>query len=569
MPDTSIFLQSPSYCAKLFLCKNMPQSLESSQLFLNVSALKGQASKTAYQGVLIALTAIIIATLAISFYTTGKISVTGIMQAQQENVSLWILDSLPFIFGFWGQYASSIIAYQAGAMILDQTNELRHQTVLLEKQATYSSTHDILTNLPNRSLFYDRVEQAILSANHQNKSLSLLLLEIENYKEIYDTLGRNSSDLLIKQVSSRLQGAVQYFENVARIEGNTFSLLVNDENEDIVQIANSIQQSMQAAFIIEKLQVAVNTTTGIVHFPIHGEDVDTLIQRAGVALYMARNNKEGHAVYDPSFDQHSPHRLTLMSELRHAIRKNELTLYYQAKISIQTNTIYGAEALIRWNHPIHGFISPDEFIPMAERTRTIQEVTIWVIRQAFIDCAKWHRENKDLKVSINLSAKDLHDPELPDLIAGIQAATHIKPEWIILEITEGSIITDPEQALETIQRLHDMSYKISIDDFGTGYSSLAYLKKMPLTELKIDRSFVQDILDSENDAVIVNATIHLAHNLGLQVVAEGVENAEIMAKLKESGCDIAQGHFLNIPLSAEDFNDWMKDFQSQNPPSTH
>ncbi len=540
----------------------MNQSSEGYQLLLNVNALKGQASKTAYQGVFIAIISIIIATLLVSYYSFGEVSLSGIVKAQQENISLWILDALPFVFGFWGQYSSSIIAYQAGAMILDQTNDLRNKAVTLEQQAAYSSTHDSLTDLPNRSLFYDRVDQAILSANNQNKSLSLLLLEIENYKEIYDTLGRSISDLVIKQISSRLQGVIAHYENVARIEGNTFSLLVIDESENITTIAHSIQQSMRATFVIAKLQVAINTSIGIVYFPLHGDDVDTLIQRAGVALYMAHDNKDGLAVYNPSFDQHSPHRLTLMSELRHAIQRNELTLYYQAKVAIQSNTLYGAEALIRWNHPIHGFISPDEFIPMAERTRTIQEVTIWVIRRAFNDCKKWHDEGHDFKVSINLSAKDLHDPELPDLIAGIQAATRIKSEWFILEITEGSIMTDPELALETIQRLNGMGYKISIDDFGTGYSSLAYLKQMPLTELKIDRSFVKDILHSESDAVIVNATINLAHNLGLQVVAEGVEDKEILEKLKSYQCDIAQGYYLNRPQSVEDFNIWLKNFNN-------
>ncbi len=536
----------------------MSQSLENSELLLNINALKGQASKTAYQGVFIAIASIIIATLTVCYYTTGVISLEGIVQAQKNNFSLWILNTLPFIFAFWGQYSSSVIAYQAGTMIHDQTLELRNKTATLEKQAAYSSTHDALTGLPNRSLFYDRVEQAILSANHQNKALSLLLLEVENYKEIYDTLGRNSSDLLIKQVSSRLQGAVKHFENVARLEGNTFSLLVHNEYEVIEHVAQSIQLSMQTPFVVEKSQAAVHTSIGIVYFPMHGDDVDTLVQRAGVALYMARNSKEGYAIYDPSFDKHSPHRLTLMSELRHAIRKNELTLYYQAKISIKSNTIYGVEALVRWNHPIHGFIAPDEFIPMAERTRTIQEVTAWVTRQAFTDCAQWHKDGLNLKVSINLSAKDLHDPELPDLIAGLQAATRIQPEWIMLEITESSIMTDPEQALETIQRLHGMGYQLSIDDFGTGYSSLAYLKQMPLAELKIDRSFVKDLLTTESDAVIVNATINLAHNLGLNVVAEGVEDSEIMLKLKDYNCDIAQGYYLNKPQSVDDFNAWLK-----------
>ncbi len=539
----------------------MVQQLESTQLLLNVNALKGQASKTAYQGIAIAVASIIIATLIVSFYTSGDISAAGIMHAQQNNVGLWILDALPFIFGFWGQYSSSIIAYQASAMILDQTAELRTQTATLEKQAAYSSTHDALTDLPNRSLFYDRVEQAILSANNQNKSLSILLFEIENYKDVYDTLGRNSSDLILKQIASRLQGVFKFQENIARLEGNTFSILINDSQLDTLRIAKNIQQSMQTAFVVERLQVAVHTATGIVHFPEHGEDVDTLVQRAGVALYMARNNKEGYAVYDPSFDAHSPHRLTLMSELRHAFTRNELTLYYQAKVNVQTDSVYGAEALVRWNHPKHGFISPDEFIPMAERTRSIQQLSAWVIRQAFTDCAQWHQEGKDLTISINLSAKDLHDPELPDLIAGIQAATQVNPKWIVLEITEGSIMTDPEKALEIIQRLHEMGYKLSIDDFGTGYSSLAYLKKMPLAELKIDRSFVQDILHSDNDAVIVKATINLAHNLGLQVVAEGVEDAEIMAKLKDYECDIAQGYYLNKPQSVTDFNTWLAESQ--------
>jgi len=539
----------------------MVQQLESTQLLLNVNALKGQASKTAYQGIAIAVASIIIATLIVSFYTSGDISAAGIMHAQQNNVGLWILDALPFVFGFWGQYSSSIIAYQASAMILDQTAELRTQTATLEKQAAYSSTHDALTDLPNRSLFYDRVEQAILSANNQNISLSILLFEIENYKDIYDTLGRNSSDVILKQIASRLQGVFKFQENIARIEGNTFSILINDSQLDTLQIARNIQQSMQTAFVVDRLQVAVHTATGVVHFPEHGEDVDTLVQRAGVALYMARNNKEGYAVYDPSFDAHSPHRLTLMSELRHAFTRNELTLYYQAKVNVQTDSIYGAEALVRWNHPKHAFISPDEFIPMAERTRSIQQLSAWVIRQAFTDCSQWHKDGKDLTISVNLSAKDLHDPELPDLIAGIQAATQINPKWVVLEITEGSIMTDPEKALEIIQRLHEMGYKLSIDDFGTGYSSLAYLKKMPLAELKIDRSFVQDILHSDSDAVIVKATINLAHNLGLQVVAEGVEDAEIMAKLKDYECDIAQGYYLNKPQSVADFNTWLAESQ--------
>lgn len=361
----------------------MAQSSGNTDLLFNVTALKGQASKTAYLGTAIAIASIIIATLVVCVYNTGSISISGIMQAQQSNFGLWVLDVLPFVFMVWGQYSSSIIAYHASAMVLEQTTELRSQAASLEKQAVYSSTHDALTDLPSRSLFYDRVGLAILSANSQGNTLSLILFEIENYKEIYDAMGRNNSDLVLQQISSRLQGVLKNYDNVARLEGSTFSLLINDSQEDVIQVANSIQQSMQPAFVVERLQVAIHTCAGIVNFPEHGEDVDTLVQRAGIALYMARNKKEGYAVYDPGFDKHSPQRLTLMSELRHAVNRNELVLHYQAKVAVKTHALYGVEALVRWIHPKHGYIPPEEFIPMAERTRTIQQVTTWVLRQAF------------------------------------------------------------------------------------------------------------------------------------------------------------------------------------------
>ena len=531
----------------------------------NVNLLKGRVAKTAYQGVLIALVSIVIATMMVSFYLKGEVSIDGIIEAQSTNLALWVLNCVPFIFAFWGQYSSSIIAYEAGAMIFDQTLELRNKADELEKRANYAATHDSLTDLPNRAVFYDRTERAILTANNQQKLLSILLIEVENLKEIYDTLGRNSSDLILKQIATRLQGMILELDSIAKIDGNVFAILMADivEKQEAELLAQNVHAAMEPVFVIERLQIAVHSNIGIVHFPEHGEDVDSLVQRAGVATYVARKANDGYAVYDPSFDQHSPRRLTLMSELRHAIDRGQLELYYQAKISLQTGALYGAEALVRWHHPKHGFISPDEFIPMAERTRMMKPLTQWVLKQAFQHAAEWHSQGLDFKLSLNLSVKDLHDPELPDLIAGVAAMTAVKPEWIMLEITEGSIMTDPERALIIVKRLNEMGYKLAIDDFGTGYSSLAYLKKMPLTELKIDRSFVTDILESENDAVIVNATINLAHNLGLQVTAEGVESENVIARLKEYQCDIVQGYFINKPLSFTDFNAWMKSSQWQ------
>lgn len=281
------------------------------------------------------------------------------------------------------------------------------------------------------------------------------------------------------------------------------------------------------------------------------------MQKAGVALHVAQKSAKGYALYEPSFDKHTPLRLTLMSELRRAIEKNDLSLFYQPKVSLQTNELYGAEALVRWDHPTHGFIAPDEFIPMAERTRMIKQLSQWVLKRAFRDCAAWHQQGVNIKISVNLSTRDLHDPDLPDLIAGIAAATGIKPEWIILEITESSVMNEPENALAIINRLHDMGYQFSIDDFGTGYSSLAYLRKLPLVELKIDKSFVTELMSNDNDSTIVKAIINLAHNLGLSVTAEGVENEVILAILKDYNCDIVQGYYVSKPLSVKDFLAWM------------
>jgi diguanylate cyclase len=530
----------------------------------NVKLLKSEASKTAYQGVGIALATVIVATCLVCYFDTGSLSLAGLWGAQKHNAALWMLNCMPFVFGVWGQYSNSLIAYQAGAMIIDQTHELRTKADDMEKQTAYVSTHDRLTDLPIRALFYDRVERAIISSVDSQKQpnrLSILLIEIENFKDIYEALGRNSSDLILKQISKRLQGVSLARDDVAKVDSNVFGVLLSAKSDvgRAEEFAQQIQKTMESPFIIDGLQVAIHSDVGIVHFPEHGDDVDTLVQRAGVALRIAQKSTKGYATYDPSFDKQTPLRLTLISELRHAIERDDLELFYQPQVSIKTAEICGVEALLRWNHPVHGFISPEEFVPMAERNRMIRLLTQWVLRRAFRDCANWHRQGFPLKVSVNLSAKDLLDPELPDLIAGVAVATGIKPEWIILEITEGSVMSEPENALAIIQRLNEMGYQFSIDDFGTGYSSMAYLKKLPLAALKIDKGFVMDILNSENDAAIVKATINLGHNLGLMVTAEGVENKEIMSRLMEYGCDVAQGYFLSKPVSMQNFNQWVND----------
>jgi diguanylate cyclase (GGDEF)-like protein len=530
----------------------------------NVRLLKSEASKTAYQGVAIAVATVVVATVLVCLVDTGTLSVDGLWTAQKHNAALWMLNWMPFVFGVWGQYSNSLIAHQAGAMIIDQTQELRTKTVDLEKQTAYASTHDRLTDLPIRALFYDRVGRAIVSAlaaSNPPQRLTILLIEIENFKDIYDALGRNSSDIILKQISTRLQGVSLGRDDIAKIDGNVFGVLLSQpsDTDRAEGFAQQIQKTMESPFMVDGLRVDIHSDIGIVHFPEHGEDVDTLVQKAGVALRMAQKSTQGYATYEPSFDKHSPLRLTLISELRHAIERNSLELYYQPKVAIKTGEISGVEALIRWNHPVHGFVPPEEFIPLAERNRMIKPLTQWVLKRAFRDCANWHKQGFPIRVSVNLSVKDLHDPELPDLISGVAVAADIKPEWIMLEITESSVMSEPENALGIIHRLHGMGYQFSMDDFGTGYSSLAYLKKLPLSEIKIDKAFVTDILNSENDAAIVKATINLGHNLGLNVTAEGVESKGIMSKLMEYGCDVAQGYFLSVPVPVEKFNQWVSD----------
>jgi diguanylate cyclase (GGDEF)-like protein len=521
----------------------------------NVALLRAKVSKNAYIGVLIAAVGAFVATILATYYQSGEVNVEAVLEVQKSNFALWMMYAMPFFFAFWGQYSTSIIAYEAGAMVFDQTQSLRLRADGLQEKVTYSTTHDQLTGLLNKTLFYERVEQGIRAAGSAGRNLAVVMIEIENSKEIYDTLGRNSSDIVIKQIATRMKGIVSASDSLARLDGNMFSLLLTDVGgrEEVELIAKNVFRALDINFVVARVALRVDVNIGIVQFPQHGEDVDTLVQRAGVALYVAQSSAQGYAFYESSYDQHSPRHLTLMSELRQGIADGELELFYQGKVSLASGQLCGAEALVRWNHSVQGLIQPSEFIPMAERTRLMGVLTAWVLRDAFAQCARWHQDGYDFKVSVNLSAKDLHDPALTDLIVGAAADAGIEPHWVILEITESSILKDPERSLEITERLSEIGFGFSIDDFGTGYSSLSNLKNLPLSEVKIDRSFVSDVLTNDSDATIVKATVNLAHNLGLEVTAEGVENEAIMNRLGEYGVDVVQGYHIGEPLAAESF----------------
>lgn len=532
----------------------------------NVHLMKTRVSRHAVYGVVIAVVAIIVATVLSASMQYGEISLSTVMKAQQTNFTLWILNVMPFIFAFWGQYVSSIMAYEAGALVMEQTNDLRTQTAALEYQVAHDATHDQLTDLPNRALLRDRLGQAIHGGlREQERKIALFLLDLDRFKEVNDTLGHFNGDRLLKQVALRLKATVpRSSDTLARLGGDEFAILLPSisARDDVFIVLKKIQNALTAPFLLEGLKIDVQASIGIAIFPEHGRDVDTLMQRADVAMYAAKQGHLGSALYSANLDHHNSRRLTLMGEMRQAIDNNELRLHYQPKIEMHSNRVIGVEALVRWQHPQHGFMLPDEFIPLAERTGLINQLSLWVLRHAIDQVFIWQNHGIDLSIAVNISPTTLLDPEFPDVVIGALASCNLAPHRITLEITESSIIKDPERALEILTRLADLGIQISIDDFGTGYSSLGYLKRMPASELKIDKSFVLEMLTSENDAVIVQATIDLAHNLGMKVVAEGVETEAIASHLKKLDCDILQGYHFSRPLAPEDFPAWFKAFSA-------
>ncbi|MFZ5759397.1 MAG: putative bifunctional diguanylate cyclase/phosphodiesterase [Thermodesulfobacteriota bacterium] len=529
----------------------------------NARIMKARVTRHAVYGVLIALIAIVIATLLSAHLQYGVISPDTILKAQKNNATLWFLDAMPFIFAFWGQYVSSIMAYEASSLVIDQTYELRTQAAALEYQAMHDATHDQLTDLPNRVLLRDRLEQAINSAKREKQKVALFILDLDRFKEVNDTLGHYSGDRLLKQVALRLRSAVRQSDTLAHLGGDEFAILLTviKASSDVDVVRKKIQSVFKTPYVLEGLKLDVQAGIGAAIYPDHGRDMDSVMQKADIAMYAAKQHDSRFMLYSTDLDRHSTQRLTMVGELRQGIENNELRLAFQPKIDARTNAVHGVEALVRWQHPQHGLVPPDEFIPLAERTGLIKPLSLWVLRQAVHQAATWRTDGLRLGIAINLSPSTLLDTELPDLITGVLASSPLQPEMITLEVTEGSLIKDPNRAMEILKRLADLNIRISIDDFGTGYSSLAYLRKMPATEVKIDKSFVMDMMNNENDAAIVRATIDLAHNLGLQVVAEGVESREIADRLRDLGCDLLQGYYFSKPIAATELTEWLKAYR--------
>ena len=414
---------------------------------------------------------------------------------------------------------------------------------------------DTLTGLPNRAMFHDRLQQAIHTARREGQPLTIMLMDLDRFRLVNDTLGHHIGDLLLQEVAKRLRDTLQRgSDTVARLGADEFAILLPNVDIDRASLlASTLLTTLEKPMSLEEQIIDIRGSIGLASSPAQGEDIETLMRCADVAMYQAKRNGSGYAVYDVRYDQNTLGRLSLMSELRQAVEHNQLTLYYQPKVDLKDGSHYAAEALVRWIHPERGFIPPNDFIPFAEQTGYIKAITRWVLNEGVRQCAEWAGRGLEVDISINISARDLMNADLPDYFSELLQLHGCPAERICLEITESAIFDDPGHALENLQRLHAIGCKLSIDDYGTGYSSLAYLKRLPVGELKIDRSFVQNMVNDANDIVIVRSTIDLAHNLGLKVVAEGVETEATLKQLCLLGCDQAQGYFLSKPIPAADF----------------
>jgi diguanylate cyclase (GGDEF)-like protein len=351
-------------------------------------ALRATVTRQANWGILLAMLTVIASTLFVAYMSSGEITIKSIGQAQQGNFALWVLDLMPVIFGLWGQYVGSLLAFEAGALVVDQTSKLRSQTEELEVQVLHGSTYDRLTDLPNRMLFHDRVEQAIYNAKRNQEILAILVVDLDDFKEVNNTLGHFSGDMLLKQMASRLRATVRETDTVARLSADEFAVLLSEikHKEDALDVAHKLCQAVERQFVLGGINLDMLMSIGIVFFPEHGGDVDSLQQKAEVALYVAKQTKGfSIEVYSPEQDQRSTRRLTLMGELRDAIEEGGLLLHYQPKVDISNHQIIAVESLVRWQHPEYGMLPPNEFIALAERTGLIRPLTYWVLEEALAD----------------------------------------------------------------------------------------------------------------------------------------------------------------------------------------
>ncbi len=494
--------------------------------------------------------------LAIPGFTARSLAVVPINYAQKNVGVLCVASDEPNKFDESDSESLQLLAVVVTAAM--GQDELKRHAALSE----YQSLHDGLTELPNRTLFYDRINQALLAAQRDGGRVAIAIMDLDRFKEVNDTLGHASGDHVLQEIGHRLQDTLRASDTVARLGGDEYGLLLpkQADSAETVHLLDKLVKALEPAIELEGLPIAIEGSIGIAFYPDHGLGVEELVQRADVAMYVAKQSNLPYAFYEHVADSHDRGRLTLVGELRQAIDRRELVVYYQPKATLADGRIDSVEALIRWNHPERGLLPPADFIPQAQETGLMKPLTLYVLDESLHQVSDW--EKKDglkLSVSVNLATRNLIDSAFPDDVASALERWNVTPDRLELEITESTVLEDPVRTSAVLERLNTMGVRLSIDDFGTGYSSLRYLRELPVSELKIDRSFVMRMATNAGDEAVVHSTIDLGRNLGLRVVAEGVESEEIWDRLNELGCDVAQGFFLHRPVPPDDLAAWLKE----------
>ena len=425
------------------------------------------------------------------------------------------------------------------------------------KRLIYQATHDALTGLPNRTFMFKKLNELIDDKKNSNKQIALYIMDIDGFKVLNDTLGHTYGDELLKLIAQRLSSKDVECDFIARLGGDEFALLKShNEGDDPQVFIQTIKDKLSCPISFSGIDYRIKGSIGVAIYPFHGNDPETIVQHAEIAMYKAKAREVSYFIYSEEDNPNSVRKLKLISELHIAVKNNDLQVYYQPKINLKNKKIYGVEALVRWNHPQLGFISPNEFIPLAEQVGLISKITDQVLYKTIQDWNKWHQMGFELHVAVNISSNEFEDPNMPLKISGYLKDWTMPASFMTLEITESLMMGDIENTLSLFQSLRDIDIKLSIDDFGTGFSSLSYLRQLPVSEIKIDRTFIMEMLRHENDLKIVNTILNLAHDLNFKVVAEGVEDLPTLQKLEKMGCDNAQGYYMARPMPADELEKW-------------